>query len=221
MSIFTHIFGKKNAPGQAEALEQAHELFQKVEHAFPESNKVAMRLIEKRPPEVDTVCGHGGPASEAFTALVIKAINLKHQHVDPAARQLAPGDLPPLAQIMDHDAANLGQLAELARHSDCALICLKHAREWGEWNNVLLSIEAHREFAADPQTVLVYPCPDEFIVRREFLLEAAQALDPRLEIAQIPERLARHARKQPHLEEDHNILTAFGYPLTKFVAGGD
>lgn len=221
MTFLTQLFGKKTSGPAEESLTAAKELIHKVEQAFPESLKVAMRLLEKRSPEIDPLVDYGGPLHEPFMNLVLKAIHLKHPHDTPDAPPLTCADLPPLARFMDTALGGVSQLATQCLNLTEELISIKYVKEWSEWDNILLSFESHGIFADDPRTLLVYPSPEDFIVRISFFLPAIQSLNPALTIGELPDALARFARKVPGVQEDAGFLTAFGYPITRFLMAAD
>jgi hypothetical protein len=206
-----------NEPG----LTQLQELCHKVEQAFPESLRVAMRLIEKRPTEVDAVADYGEPGHEPFARLVLKAINFKRQQARPDTRPYAFEELPELAKFTSGGAADWDRFRVRLRQGTAELVYARLGGGWDGYGSLLLTLEAHLEFVADPRTVLVYPGPGEFIARRDFLEQASAALGPAFKFDPHPDDLAIYARKQAWLAEDDQILTAFGYPLTRFYRKED
>lgn len=210
------MFGKKPEPSVSELLTKTEAFLQEVERVVDSEPKSAMKLIQKRAPEIETLIDLGGPLNERFANLVLK---IKFRQ-DLKSRRPGVGlnfkNLPSVMVITDKEVNTLGQLIDAVQRIDKELIYLNYPDFYGgKLMYAVFIIEILYEFTVAPQSLLIYLDEVNLFSRRSFLLSAVPTLNREIKISKVPDELFRFAEKQPGVKFSDDIVTTFGYPLIK------
>jgi hypothetical protein len=215
VSLWDKLTGKKQVLSETELQAQAEAFFHELEQLIHTNPKAAMKMITKRPQQIEPVIDFAGPFHERFAHAVLRVAFLKESRKDPSRIERTYRDLPSVTVLADEQIDTFGALLDSAGTARSDVIFMQFIKDWPR--DALAAIEALYVLATDPSALfIIHAGPNNLFIRGEYLISVGNSMSRDMKIEKAPDELFYIAEAQPGVNYDDYVVTPYGYALCKF-----